>query len=278
MANRVCLFCSYSEDDSISLYVRRYLEELRKYHSRIVFITNSRDISAESIGYLEKNGFSLRQFKNEGYDFGMWAKAIALERLDSYDEISLVNDSCVLVGDFLDFFSWFETMSLDFSALSDNYEIAYHLQSFFMIFRSEAFSCLANYLALQGAARNKVDTVLRFEVGVSRHLFEKGFQGAAYFECGEYGRLGANLTVYRPLAIIKEGFPLVKKSILSISCFSSFYRFSLRHKIGEAELSQIPKKRLTLHSLYHEGIDRLLYATIGAKLLPRVASRNSNDS
>lgn len=237
------------------------------YHSKIYLLTNQRAIDPESIQALEGHGISIVLYENGGYDFGMWARALKEIRLDEYDELTLINDSCVLVGSLGRYFKWADHAEFDFSSMSDNYEVAFHLQSFFLLFRRTCFSDLSRYLSFFDVTREKLDVVLRYEIGITRYLVGMGFRGEAYFKSPRYSRYGVNLTIYRPLRIINAGFPLVKKSLLSSSSYSWWYRWVLSKKIDPTILMEIQKTKPSLHGLFFEALDMLLYKSFGIKTL-----------
>ena len=86
----ICLFSSYFNQQVIPYYIKFYLEEL----------------NSEELSYLHKNKFTLKLVSNEGYDFGMWYKALLEIKSEEFDRIALVNDSCVLFKSLTATFDW----------------------------------------------------------------------------------------------------------------------------------------------------------------------------
>ena len=92
----ICLFCSYFNSDTIPNYIQYYVKELKNYFTKVVFITNEKSLSESSFSFLQTNKIEPFFVTNEGYDFGMWYKAMLKYDVEKYDRLNLVNDSCIL--------------------------------------------------------------------------------------------------------------------------------------------------------------------------------------
>ncbi len=265
--SRLCLFSSYYDKPTIPLYVENYLRSLLPFHEKVILLTNKRDMTESSLVFLKDLNIQMLAFENEGYDFGMWYHAFQELDIEEFDQITLVNDSCVLINKLDGFFQWVRSLKLDCYAMSDNHELAYHFQSFFLVFDRKALAAVKKYFEFFAIIQDKLNVVLHYEIGLSRYLLGKGFKGDAFYQSTHYSKFGVNLTIYRPLRIVKDGFPLFKKSLLSTSSYSWFYRKSLKSRISEDALAQIINSKPTLHGLFFEGLDMVLYKTLGLKTL-----------
>src|ERR1035438_10245432 len=102
----ICFFSSYFRDEKIPYYIKFYLEELTKHFSEVILLTNEKKILERDIHYLQKTNIKLKFVANEGYDFGMWYKAMKQFDILAYDRVGLINDSCVLFKKLDEPFDW----------------------------------------------------------------------------------------------------------------------------------------------------------------------------
>ncbi len=92
----LCFFCSYFEGNSLPYFVKCYLQELNNHFNQIVLVTNEKDLSKETLHFLQENTIEIMSVKNEGFDFGMWLKAFKNYNIAGFERIGLINDSCIL--------------------------------------------------------------------------------------------------------------------------------------------------------------------------------------
>lgn len=93
---RLCLFAGYNYNDKVSDYVIFYLKELSKYADIYYFADG--ELSAEQNRTLQSIVKHAYGYRHQKYDFGSWAeliKIIGWEKIETYDELLLVNDSCL---------------------------------------------------------------------------------------------------------------------------------------------------------------------------------------
>jgi lipopolysaccharide biosynthesis protein len=219
----ICFFCSYFNNETIPSYVKIYLNELKKHFSQIVLLTNEKQLRTDDLNYLSEMSIQLRNYKNEGFDFGMWYKAFMEFPVLSYDRIGLVNDSCILFKE-LDFlFNWIEKNTCDYCGMTDSNAIAYHIQSYFVIIKANAIKYVYDYFKTH-RVKNDINKVIhQYEVGLCTFLLENKMKLGACFKhsnkCGEH-----NPMLFYSDKFIKEGLPLIKKKII----FSSFRKEEYR--------------------------------------------------
>ncbi len=113
------------------------------------------------------------QVENGGYDFGMWNKVLNAhsENLGQYDELCLVNDSCVCFSSLSPYFAWHEQSSADVTGITLSYDVERHLQSFFLCVKSSAFKDVVQYLRTLDLHHSSFEEVIESgELGLSYKL------------------------------------------------------------------------------------------------------------
>lgn len=182
---RLCLFAHFDKDNIVDEYVLFYLRDIRKVADRIVFVSTS-SLNAETISRLKDICDSVIIRKNEGYDFASWQTALQSETLQNFDELILCNDS--VYGPFFPLEQVFGEMkgeSCDFWGMTSNYDIAFHVQSYFLVFRktilvSSVFQKFWDSMEIQ---QSKAKVIKLFEIGLSQTLLKAGFKASTYARC-----------------------------------------------------------------------------------------------
>ncbi|MES2568229.1 MAG: rhamnan synthesis F family protein [Bacteroidota bacterium] len=213
----ICLFSSYFNQSSIPYYVRFYLENIIPYFSETLFITNEKELDEESLYFLNVNNISILIVKNEGWDFGMWYKAISQLDEREYQQIALVNDSCILFKKPTHFFDWLKQSKADVCGVTDSSAIHYHIQSYFVVFNQKAIPEMVAYFNQYQLLRDVKEVIEIYEVGLSKLLQSKGLKLDACYSTKEYtGEFSP--TFYLADKLLKDGIPMIKKKII----FSSY--------------------------------------------------------
>jgi lipopolysaccharide biosynthesis protein len=234
---RVAIYAHYSPEALILSHSWPYLESLIALGFKIIFVSNS-NISIEDSQLLEgKNiGFIIRE--NIGLDFGMWKSALDTVKLEEIDELLLTNSS--IMGPFSPLAPIFEKAShwrCDFWGITDNTELAPHLQSYFIVLRksvlkSRAFIEFWNSV-LPYHSKNQI--IRSYEIGFTVWLEENGFNWrplvaqcevweAYAFEQSFFRKITnrffrrkiffENITLSYPELLLKMGSPFLKSSLL----------------------------------------------------------------
>lgn len=216
----ICFFSAYFNSPTLPYYIQFYLERLRPYFTEIILLTNDdKKLNIDSVKFLGDNDIKIKYFNNEGWDFGMWQKAILVTETDNYDRIALVNDSCVLFKNPESFFLWLENIDSDFCGMVDSNYPLFHLQSYFLVINKNAISEVRNFFVANSLEKNVLDVINKFEIGLSQHLLKKGYSVNACYSTSTYnGEFSP--AFFMPLKLIDKGFPLIKKKIF----FCSFRR------------------------------------------------------
>ena len=218
----ICFFSSYFNENKIPFYIQFYLDNLIPYFSEIIFLTNEKKLDIESEIFLKEKNIRLMYVANEGYDFGMWYKALMKYDVLEYDRIGLINDSCILFTKPKTFFNWLDKTDFDYCGMVDSNAVSYHIQSFFLIINKKAIPEVYDYFRQYGIVKDIKNVINIYEVGLSQYLINKGLKVGALHSTkkytGEYSPM-----FYMPEELIKKGLPLIKNKII----FSSFRKNEL---------------------------------------------------
>ncbi len=210
----LCLFSSYSQSDSISDYIFIYLYELKKHFTKVEYLTNQRSIKADHLNKLKKNKISVTFLKNEGFDFGMWSKALLTLNLDEWDEISLVNDSCILFRTLDDSINKIRSSGWEYAGLISSWQVSWHIQSYFIVLQKKVFNEVVDYFSRHGYKTDFTEVIECYEVGLCSHLISKGFKLGSNYQLYENSAL-LNPSFAGIDLLIKNGFPLIKRKLIT---------------------------------------------------------------
>lgn len=211
---RVVLFSSYFESSRVPAYIFFYLSQLRNHSDFLVYVTtDDKVLATQDIDDLKLYADEVVQVRNEGYDFGMWQKMLQkYDVVGRYDELCLVNDSCVCFDSLTPYFKWHKEILADVSGMTLSYDTTRHLQSFFLCIKKPAITDAVTYieqLELQDASFEQV--ISRGELGLSRMLQEKGFSIQGFYQMPETDK--GNPTYARCVDLIRADVPLIKKKL-----------------------------------------------------------------
>lgn len=209
----LCLFCAYFNGESIPAYIRVYLIELKRHYSVVRLLTNIKELDNDSMRFLEINELELRRYKNEGFDFGMWSKALKEIGPDDYEEIALVNDSCILFRKLDAVMLKIRQSDWDYSGLVYSRSITYHIQSYFVVIRKTIVKTVQDYFLLHGNKEDFESVIIDYEVGLSDFLLKKGFKLGTVYETQSDFLLNPSFMKIKEL--IQQGFPLIKRKLIS---------------------------------------------------------------
>ncbi|MES2680314.1 MAG: rhamnan synthesis F family protein [Bacteroidota bacterium] len=213
----ICFFASYYTEPALPYYVEVYLKELKNHFTDVVFLNSGNDLSAPAIDFLAKQNIRYTTDQNEGFDFGLWYKAFQRYDTSAYDQVALVNDSCILFKPLTGFVNWSKGNDADFQGMTFSEAIAPHLQSYFLVINQRAISHVHDYFMGNGLLKTINEVIIRYEVGLSTYLLSKGMKMAAYIDNNGYR--GEFSPYYHCINYhLEKGVPLIKKKIM----FSSY--------------------------------------------------------
>lgn len=216
---KVCLFSSYSEKDTIDNYIKIYLDELKLYFDSVIFITNNKNLNNQELLYLSESNIEIKIVDNEGYDFGMWYKALQDIDIMSCEQIAFVNDSCILFNSLNGFFESMNSSDADYYGITDSNQISYHIQSYFIVARgSKCINSIFEYYKSNGIIKTgdvRQGVINVYEVGLSKYLIDNGFRLGSMFNCKNfYNSLHINISIMNSIDIINKGCPMIKKKLV----------------------------------------------------------------
>jgi rhamnosyltransferase len=179
----VCVFSHFDAAGRILHYVQRYLSELLRCGFEVYLVSTSPDLNSSDRRQVEGTGVKVYCRENGGMDFASWQWALHhVVPLAEVDWLLLANDS--VFGPIFDLEPLFRSQfaeNRDFWGITDSYEVAWHLQSYFLCFRgdvvrSEAFR---KVFAADFARLTKRSIIRDGEISLSQSLLRSGFRGNA---------------------------------------------------------------------------------------------------
>jgi lipopolysaccharide biosynthesis protein len=221
-----------------------YLHELSSFFDQLILVTNQRPLQTDDQG-MDQN-LSVLLVKNEGYDLGMFYKAFQTIDPTAYSQIACINDSNILFNKLLPIFVWSKQSEFDFWGLIDSHEKPwfsthednYHIQSHFIVFNQKAISKLTAYFKLlnfqsilgeEDLAKLRRTVINDWEIGLSQFLIREGLSHGSYINSYAYSSRflhgkQANVAYKLYPKLIKDGFPLIKKKIITKSKWTDIFR------------------------------------------------------
>jgi len=216
----VCLFSSFSFSGNVEEYVFYYLSELKKAGFSIVFISTSA-LENSCLERLSQFAFLIIERENRCPDFGSWKAGLSMLNLQNLNSILLTNDS--IFGPFFDLNNIIFSMKdkYDVWGMSDNYEISYHLQSYFLLFNKQSIQSgiFNRFWRDVNLAATKDEVIHKYEIGLSKVFKNAGYKLGAYARIDDISQ-GADHKVINPLLVFwkslitKHQFPFFKRELL----------------------------------------------------------------
>lgn len=227
VTKRLAVYAHYDAESEVRRFTTHTLAALSQHCSRIDFVSNSPLPEAE----LSKvSAFCERTLTqdNIGFDFGMWKHALADIDFDEWDEILLTNSS--VFGPLGPLDPMFEKMSADdcdFWAATDSYQQAWHLQSYFLVFKRSTLACaeFRRFWEILTPFRHRGQAFAAHEIGLSVHLTEAGLTGRPYVSApspeertlltkATREKRRRNPMCFSPIRTLRQGVPFVKAELL----------------------------------------------------------------
>jgi lipopolysaccharide biosynthesis protein len=222
------IFVHYSKGDVIPADVKKYVLELAPHFSDVIISTNYKGPSFGNV--------KVMSFKNEGYDFGLFYRALQNVNIKEYGRIAFVNDSNILVGSFKDVFKWGNENTCGMWGLTDSHEstpalkgkTTYHIQSHFIILENKAITLLSQFFKninfekylITSTNALRVKIINNCEIGLSQFMLHKGVKLGSYFSVKDrtspnylFPNYKQNVHVYKWEELIKKGYPLIKRKL-----------------------------------------------------------------
>ncbi len=218
--NEICVFSHFDSDGIISDEVVYYLKELDKFCD-IIFVSTSEGIlnKEEEISKLTDICKVCIVKSNYGYDFGSWKTGLNYikEQNIKLKTLILCNDS--VIGPLFDLKDIFENMqkkSYDIWSMTDNFEIDYHLQSYFTVYNQKALehNLVQQFWDNFKIYKDKQTLIEKNEIAYSKSLIEcEDFNTGAYCSSKDVSFVNM-LHYYWKDIIINNKFPFIKKELI----------------------------------------------------------------
>ena len=189
---RWCVYAHYDKRNEIQEYVYHALAKIQDSGFSICFVSTNESFSPDAVSRLASLVSIVIRRENLGYDFGSYKAGLTY--LTSQD---LLNNSLLLTNDsvFGPFTSLDKVLSesykYDLFGLTDSYDTAYHIQSYFLLYsknlvRSDAFRMFWKSVSDDSEIKaddwsSKRELIIRNEIGGSQFFLEHGFKlGVAF--------------------------------------------------------------------------------------------------
>ncbi|MBK6523451.1 MAG: hypothetical protein IPG08_14660 [Sphingobacteriaceae bacterium] len=136
-------------------------------------LLSSKELTPEDSEFLRSENITFQLEKNEGFDFGLWYKAFQTINVAEYDQIALVNDSCVLFRTLDPFMAWASKDNADVKGITYSEAITPHIQSYFMILNKKAIDLTASYFKEHKLKTDISEVIITYEIGLNKYFTDK---------------------------------------------------------------------------------------------------------
>jgi lipopolysaccharide biosynthesis protein/Flp pilus assembly protein TadD len=218
LAPEVALFVTHSPDGRIRAHVKHYLRALVRHGICPILLI------ASDVAFIDRNdpvldilgGVFVRQ--NIGFDFAAWAHALSLHaELYNVEILYLLNDS--IIGPLNDnmfsvLLEQIRTSKADFFGLTDNYQLTWHVQSYFLGFKRSALQCdrLKDFFNSVVSYSDKTAVITQYETVLAPMLVRVGLKCHVLYPADSDAK--TNHTIIAWKSLISRGFPFVKITTL----------------------------------------------------------------
>jgi len=224
---RLALFAHFDAQAQIRRHILYHLEQLRLVCDEIVFVSTS-PLAQSEIAKVSGLCSQVLLKENKGMDFAMWRHAMRHVDVKTFDELVLDNSSVFgPIDPLAPIFDKMNRTAADVWAMTDNVELDWHLQSYFVVFKPRVLHSPEFEEFWNGVLeyRNKTQIIRSYEVGLTTFLIESGFRAVPLapvaclppypFWRRILGAIrGCNPTCGYPLELLRMGMPFVKVELL----------------------------------------------------------------
>jgi rhamnosyltransferase len=177
------VFAHFDPDSIVDPHVQFLLLQLNTVSDELVFVSTS----GATLAYLNALNLPVSRIitrENTGFDFYSWKMGLATVSLAEFDELILCNDS--VYGPLVPLADVFNEMAerpCAFWGITDNKQLNFHLQSYFLVFRSSVThsSTFEKFWKQVQPLKNKQDVIVNYEIRLTPWLMAEGFEPQAYF-------------------------------------------------------------------------------------------------
>ena len=181
---RACVFAHYDPRGEVADYVLYYLDALASEVEELVLVSTAA-LNASAREQLARRPIQLIVRENRGYDFCSYRAGIDELDVAQFDELVICNDS--VFGPFRPLSELFRraaSSSANLLGLTASTEIAFHLQSYFLVFRSPLLSstCFTDFWKELEPLGDKQQIIEEQEVGLTQFFLSRGYTVDAIYD------------------------------------------------------------------------------------------------
>lgn len=197
----LCIFAHFDRHQQIDPYVVYYLSRLFYADCDIVFISACETLQSIDIENIKPYCKKILSKTNQGLDFASYRLGILSEHaLSHYEKLIITNDS--VYGPLFEIknaIQYGEQHQLDIWGITDTPEIAYHLQSYFLVFSQSVLNTPAfkSFWLRVTSLKSKFNIIFNYEIGLSQYFLKKGLKIGAfcpYISFNDYAKVPNNPT------------------------------------------------------------------------------------
>lgn len=219
----VCLFSHFDPNGRILPYVRHYLRALRACGFTVHVVSSAPSLDEADRSVVEAMNIAVHRRENVGHDFGSWQWGLRhVAGVQDADWLLLANDS--MFGPFADLGPMVRAQlaaAPDFWGLTNSYEHAWHIQSYFICIRGAVARgpAFAEVFAQDFSGGAKASIVSNGEIFLSQSLVAAGHRGAiaypfdALAEVEPTGVCNPTHFAWQEL-IARHAFPFIKRDLV----------------------------------------------------------------
>lgn len=215
---RVCLFSHFDTEARLDDHVVHYMRALAAAELDVVLISSCATLDKASMAAARDICSTIIFRANRGFDFAGWALALnELPGILQADEIVFANDS--VYGPLRPLGPIFDAMNRrghPIWGLTQNLEIRWHVQSFFLVFKKEAIASAAfrSFWFNVEPLEDKWEIVKRYETQLAGFFEQRGFRVDHYVNSIRGENLRDNPTQKHWKLAIEGGLPFLKVQLL----------------------------------------------------------------
>jgi lipopolysaccharide biosynthesis protein len=177
----IAIFAHYDNHNIIDDYVLIYLQNLKKFCNKIIFVSDV-NLSATEQQKILLIASDIIATKHQEYNFGSWKRGFNLlkekyhQEFLNADKIIFADDSCYCIGEFDSIFNQIKSMpDIDCYGIADGGGYSYHLQSYFLVLNRTVFleEFFDNFLQNVSQQEHKEDIIKAYEFGLSQLLIQE---------------------------------------------------------------------------------------------------------
>ena len=174
---RVLIYSHYSDKEEVESYNYLMLERMEHRFDHVIVLTNCPNQWQFAKPDYNKFHVLCYNFKSDFRNYGVFIMQ-AGGQLKRASQVCIMNDSFVVV-DVAAFDRCMRHMfaqACDFTGITSSYENVYHIQSYFMCFNNAAtVGAVVDYFDAHGLPINHHAAISLYELGITKHLVDKGF-------------------------------------------------------------------------------------------------------